>query len=87
MQVQAQLNRIKELADNGSRQTRNSRIRRAVDAIVRDRGYNVYNNGYDNNGSSKLAVITRGQERAVESRVTHQGRVNTLNRAAAGSVG
>ena len=58
------------------------RLRRATEIAERDRGYQTYNNGWDN-----LAVITKAQERAINSRVTHQGRKNALNRAASGSVG
>lgn len=79
MQVQAQMNRILRLSqDTGNYR----RLRRAVDVVERDRGYRTYSNGWNN-----LAVITKGQSRAVESRITHRGRINTLNRAASGSVG
>lgn len=58
------------------------RLRRATEIAERDRGYQTYNNGINN-----LAVITRGQERVINSRITFQGKKNALNRAASGSVG
>ena len=75
MQVQAQLNRILGLSqDTGSYK----RLKRAVDTIERDRNYRAYNNG------SGLALATRGQQRIIENRITHQGRINAIRNAASG---
>lgn len=82
MKVQAQLRRIRQLATETSRNYGGyARLRRAVNAIERDRDYKVYN-------TDGLSVLTSNQSKRVESRVTHQGRMNTIRRAASGqSVG
>ena len=77
MQVQAQLRRIKELADNSTLRRRYARLGKAVDIIERGRGYKVYNtDGY--------SVLTDKQSDRVEKTVTHSGRVNAIRRAASG---
>lgn len=80
--MQAQLRRIKQLASETSRNYSGySRLRRAVNAVERGGKYVVYN-------ADGLSVLTSKQSKNVESRITHQGRLNTIRRAANGqSVG
>ena len=77
--MQAQLNRVLRLSqETGSYK----RLRRAVNAVERDRSYKTYNNG------NSLALATMGQQRVIENRITHQGRMSAIGKAASGqSVG
>ena len=76
--MQEQLNRILSLSqDTGNYR----RLRRAVNAIERDRGYQTLT-------GSQLSVVTPRQLDRIDRAVTHQGRLNAISRAANGqSVG
>lgn len=59
-----------------------SRIVNAAQRILSQRGWEAYDNG------DSTAIVTKKQGVAIESRKTHQGRMNTIGRAASGqSVG
>lgn len=74
MQVQAQLNRILSLSqDTGNYR----RLRRAVDAIQRDRGYQTLT-------GNQLSVVTPRQLERIDRAITVQGRRNAIARAASG---
>lgn len=75
------MRRIKTLADNSSSRGRYGRVYKAVNAVERDRNYKVYN-------LDGLSVITQRQSDKVQNMVTHDGRINSIRRAANGqSVG
>ena len=82
--MQAQINRIKELADNSRKRNKYARFAKAVSVIRRDRGYEVYHTNYPND----LSVLTARQSDRVQGINTHDGRINAIRRAAeGGSVG